>query len=44
MSDRGFDYQTVFGRPYMTPQDVKEANIALDIQIEAEKRAMRKKR
>ena len=44
MSDRGFDYQTVFGRPYMTPQDVMEANIALDMQIEAEKRAAKKKR
>lgn len=44
MSDRGFDYQTVFGRPYMTPQDVKEANIAMDMQLEAEKRAMRRKR
>lgn len=44
MSDRGFDYQTVFGKPYMTPQDVAEANIALEIQIEAEKRAARRKR
>lgn len=41
--DRGFDYRTVFGKPYMTPQDVEEANIALDLQIEAEKRAMKKK-
>ena len=44
LSDRGFDFQTVFGRPYMTPQDVMEANIALDMQIEAEKRAAKKKR
>ena len=28
----------------MTPQDVDEANIALDMQIEAEKRAANKKR
>lgn len=44
MSERGFDYQTVFGKPCMTPQDVKEANIALDMQLEAEKRAAKKKR
>ena len=43
MSGRGFDYQTVFGKPYMTPQDVEEANAALDLQIEAEKRAAKKK-
>lgn len=42
LSDRGFDYQTVFGKPYMTPQDVMEANIALDLQLEAEKRAAKK--
>jgi len=44
LSDRGFDYQTVFGKPFMSPQDVDEANIALDMQIEAEKRAAKKKR
>nr|DAY31306.1 MAG TPA: hypothetical protein [Caudoviricetes sp.] len=44
MSERGFDYQTVFGKPYMTPQDVKEANIALTMQLEAEKEAAKKKR
>lgn len=44
MSEKGFDYQTVFGKPYMTPQDVLEANIALDLQEEAEKKAMKKKR
>ena len=43
MADRGFDYQTVFGKPYMTPQDVIEANYALDMQIEAEKNAVKKK-
>lgn len=42
LSDRGFDYQTVFGKPYMTQQDVAEANIALDMQIAAEKAAMKK--
>lgn len=44
MSEKGFDYQTVFGKPYMTPQDVLEANIALDMQQESEKKAMKKKR
>lgn len=44
MSEKGFDYQTVFGKPYMTPQDVLEANIALDIQLESERKAMKKKR
>nr|DAP38616.1 MAG TPA: hypothetical protein [Caudoviricetes sp.] len=44
LSDRGFDFQTVFGKPYMTPQDIAEANIAMDMQIEAEKRAAKKKR
>lgn len=43
LSNRGFDYQTVFGKPYMTPQDIIEANYALDFQIEAEKRAAKKK-
>jgi hypothetical protein len=43
MSDKGFDFQTVFGRPYMTPQDVEEANIALGMQINAEKQAMKRK-
>lgn len=44
LSDRGFDFQTVFGRPCMTPQDVAEANIALDMQLEAEKRAAKTKK
>lgn len=43
MSERGFDFQTVFGRPFMTPQDVAEANIALDMQLQAEKKAVKKK-
>jgi hypothetical protein len=42
MSQRGFDYNTVFYQ--MTPQEVEEANIALDIQLKAEKAAMKKKR
>ena len=43
MSGRGFDWQTVFGKPYMTQQDVEAANIALDLQLEAEKKAIKKK-
>ena len=43
MSER-FDFQTVFGKPYMTPRDIAEANIALDIQIEEEKKAAKRKR
>lgn len=42
MSEK-FDFQTVFGKPFMTPQDILEANTALDLQLEAEKRAMKKK-
>ena len=41
MSERGFSYTDVFFK--MTPQQIAEANIALDIQIEAEKRQMKKK-
>ena len=33
----GFDYNTVFFQ--MTPQQIAEANIALDIMIQAQKRA-----
>lgn len=44
MSGRGFDYQTVFGKPYMTPQDVEEANYALDLQIESENKRLKRKR
>lgn len=43
MSER-FTFHEVFGRPFMTLQDAEEANIALDIQNEAEERAVRKKR
>lgn len=42
-SDRGFTWSAVFGKPYMTPQDVAKANIALNMQYEAEKKAMKKK-
>lgn len=38
-----FDYQTVFGKPFMTPEDVAEANFALDMQMQAEKEAAKKK-
>ena len=41
MSKRGFDYNTVFYQ--MTPQQIEEANIALDMQIEAEKAALNSK-
>jgi hypothetical protein len=34
----------VFGKPFMTPQDVYEANIALDMQLEEEAKAAKKKR
>lgn len=43
LSDSGFDFSTVFGKPYMTPQDVQEANIALKMKIEAEKKAAKRK-
>lgn len=43
VSDRGFDYSTVFGKPYMTPDDIMEANFALDMQYEAERKAIKKK-
>lgn len=42
MSERGFDYRTVFFE--MTPQQIQEANIALDLQLKAEKAAMKKKK
>ena len=44
LANRGFDYQTVFGKPFMTVQDIEEANIALDMQIEEEKKATKRKR
>lgn len=38
------DYQTVFGKPYMTPQDIMEANYALDMYIEAQQKAIKNKK
>lgn len=40
----GVSFQAVFGKPFMTLQDVKEANYALDAKIKAEKEAIRKKK
>ena len=40
MSEK-FDYNTVFHQ--MTSDEVEEANIALDMQLAAEKKAMQKK-
>lgn len=42
-SEGAISYQTVFGKSYMTPQDIIEANYALDMKIEAEKKAARKR-
>ena len=44
MANRGFTFREVFGKPFMTPQDVEEANLALKYQLEAEKRALNKKK
>ena len=44
LAERGFSFETVFGRAFMTPRDVEEANIALDMQYEAERRAARRKK
>lgn len=40
----GVSFQAVFGKPFMTLQDIKEANFALDAKIKAERDAVRKKR
>ena len=40
----GVSFQAVFGKPFMTLQDIKEANYALDAKIKAEKEAIRKKK
>ena len=40
MSERGFDYNTVFHR--MSFDEIEEANIALDLQIAAENKAVQK--
>lgn len=42
LSDCGFTYQDVFFK--MTPQEIQKANIALDIKMQEEKKAMKKKR
>ena len=42
LSESGFDYNTVFYQ--MTPQEIAKATIALDMKIEAEKKAIKKKR
>lgn len=41
MSDCGFDYNTVFHQ--MTLGEIREANVALDIKIEMQKKASKKK-
>lgn len=41
LSNCGFDYNTVFHQ--MLPSEIDEANMALDIKIAEEKRAMKKK-
>lgn len=41
MSDCGFDYNTVFHQ--MTLGEIREANAALDIKIEMQKKASKKK-
>ena len=40
----GVSFQAVFGKPFMTLQDIKEANFALDAKIKAEREAVRKKK
>ena len=42
-SEGALDFQAVFGKPFMTPQDVIEANFALDKFNEARKKAAKKK-
>ena len=42
LSGCGFDYNTVFNQ--MLPEEIEMANIALDMKIEAEKKAMKRKR
>ena len=41
-SEGAFDYETVFYK--MTPQQITEANFALDMKIEAEEKAAKKAR
>lgn len=42
MANRGFTWSEVFTQ--MTPQQIMEANIALDMQIAAEKAQMKRKK
>lgn len=43
-SDGALNFQAVFGKPFMTPQDAIEANFALDKLIKARKEAAKRKR
>lgn len=43
-SEGALDYTAVFGKPFMSPQDVIEANFALDMVIDARKKAAKKRR
>lgn len=42
LSECGLDYNTVFYQ--MTPEEIQKANIALDMKIKSEKKALRRKR
>lgn len=42
-SEGALNFQAVFGKPFMTPQDAIEANYALDMIIEARKKAAKKR-
>lgn len=42
LSECGFDYNTVFHQ--MLPEEIEMANIALDMKIESERKAMKRKR
>lgn len=42
LSDCGLDYNTVFNQ--MTPDEILEANAALDMKIEQERKAIKRKR
>ena len=43
-SEGGLTFQTVFGKPFMTPQDVIEANFALEKFNKLRKQALSKKK
>ena len=42
LSECGFDYNTVFNQ--MTPEEIEMANIALDMKLESERKALKRKR